>query len=115
VSLAYPSAVSLPGSGALPVNDPTDPTTREVLLDLNLYNGFVFFFDNDTALVTTVAAPISLASPYPFERARFDCVNGAQIAPDAFSCSVVDESDSLGGVIPANQFPGCELTVTPVP
>lgn len=114
--LAYPATVTLPGSGSLPVNDPTDATTREALLDLNLYNGFVFFFDSDAAFDASVAGiPIPLGSPYGFERVRFDCAEGTAIDPSAFACTVVDESDTLGGVVPASLRPGCVFTVTAVP
>jgi hypothetical protein len=117
VNLAYPMGVSLPGSGVLPVNDPTDPATRELLLDLALYDGLVVFFDTDTMLVTTVAAaagrPVTLSGPYAFEEARFDCTPGAVVVPAAFACAVVDESDPLGQVIPPNERPSCRVTVSP--
>ena len=117
VNLAYPAVVSLPGSGVLPVNDPTDPATRELLLDLSLYDGLVVFFDTDTMLVTTVAAaagrPVTLSGSYGFEEARFDCTPGAVVAPGAFTCAVVDESDPLGQVIPPNERPSCRVTVSP--
>lgn len=117
VSLTYPPSVGLPGTGSLPVNDPTDPTTRELLLDFALYNGLVLFVDNDAVLVTTVATaaqtPIQLVGPYPFEEARFTCSVGTIIAPDAFACSVIDESNPLGSVIPPDQRPACSLAVTP--
>jgi hypothetical protein len=116
VELDYPATVSLPGTGALPVNDPTDPTTRESMLDFNLYNGFVFFFDTDTALQTSVAGqPFSLGAPYPFERARFDCATGAMIVPSAFTCAVTDESDTLGGAVAPSARPACAVAIAAVP
>src|SRR5262249_17939291 len=94
VHLSYPASVVLPGSGDLPVNDPTDPTTREALIDFNLYNGFVDFFDSDTALDTSIAGvQIPLGATYPFVRARFDCAAGTQVLPSAFACAVTEESD----------------------
>lgn len=101
----------------LPVNDPTDPTTRELLLDLALYNGLVLFVDTDTMLVTTAVAasgsPVMLSGPYGFEEARFDCTPGAAVAPAGFACAVVDESDPLGQVIPPEERPSCQVTVSP--
>jgi hypothetical protein len=114
--LSYPTSVVLPGSGSLPVNDPTDPTTREALIDFNLYNGFVIFFDSDTALDTSVAGvPIPLGTTYPFVRGRFDCAVGTQVAPSGFACAVVDESDPLGGMINTDRRPACTVSVTTVP
>ena len=113
VSLGYPPTVSLPGSGSLPVGDPNDPATREVLLDAALYNGLVIFNDTNTALITTLAlsSPETLSAPLAFEQARFDCTPGTPIG--AFGCTVPDEADQLGAVIPPNQRPGCQVTVTP--
>jgi len=117
VQLAYPASVSLPGTGSLPINDPSDPTTREALLDLNLYNGFVIFVDTDTALRTSVAvsSPFPLAVPYGFERARFDCTTGTVLDQSAFTCTVTDESDSLGGVIGPAARPACAVTLADAP
>jgi hypothetical protein len=113
VSLSYPPTVSLPGSGSLPVGDPNDPATREVLLDAALYNGLVIFNDTNTALITTLAlsSPEALSAPLAFEQVRFDCTPGMPIG--AFGCTVPDEADQLGAVIPANQRPACQVTVTP--
>ncbi len=116
MQLAYPANVSLPGTGSLPVNDPSDPTTREALLDFNLYSGFVIFVDTDTALRTSVAgAPFGLVGPYGFERARFDCTMGAVLDRGAFTCAVTDESDSLGGTIGPAARPACAVTLAEVP
>jgi hypothetical protein len=116
IELDYPANVSLPGMGQLPVNDPSDPSTREALLDLNLYNGFVIFVDTNAALRTSVAGvPFALAVPYGFERARFDCASGTVLTRSTFTCVVADESDSLGGVIPPSQRPACVATLAAVP
>jgi hypothetical protein len=116
VELDYPANASLPGSGQLAVNDPSDPATREAMLDFNLYSGFVLFFDTDTALKTSVAGvPFSLGGPYPFERARFDCATGSVLTRAAFTCSVTDESDTLGGTIAPGQRPACNVVLTAVP
>jgi hypothetical protein len=98
------------------VNDPSDPATREALLDLDLYNGFVFFFDTDTLLRTSVAgSPFSLGAPFPFVRARFDCGTGVTLVRAAFTCAVTDESDTLGGVVAPGQRPACVVTLAAVP
>jgi hypothetical protein len=116
VELDYPANASLPGSGQLAVNDPSDPTTREAMLDFNLYNGFVLFFDTDTALKTSVAGvPFSLGGPYPFVRARFDCTTGSVLTRAAFTCLVTDESDTLGGTIAPGQRPACAVVLGAVP
>jgi cysteine-rich repeat protein len=102
VELAYPSDTSLPGSGVLPVDDPSDPATRIVLLDQSLYAGLIIFNDTDTSLLTTIAPPsaIVLAHSYPFERVTFDCSSGAVLRPTDFACTVPDESGPLGVVVP---------------
>lgn len=116
IELAYPANVSLPGTGALPVNDPSDPATREAMLDLDLYNGVVFFFDTDTLLRTSVAGrAFSLGVPLDFERARFDCTAGVPLVRAAFTCAVTDESDTLGGVVAPGERPACVVTLAPVP
>ena len=79
----------------------------------------MIFNDTGTVLVTTAAPdshnPVSFTGPYPFERARFDCTSGTPVSPSDFTCSVVDESDPLGSVIPPSQRPACQVTVTPFP
>src|SRR5262249_6707138 len=116
VNLGYPAGVSLPGMGALPVGDPANPATREVLLDAPLYAGLVIFADTDAALVTTLAltTPEPLPGPLAFEQARFDCVPGVAVELAGFSCAVVDEADQLGAVIPPSQRPACQVVVSPV-
>jgi hypothetical protein len=116
VTLAYPGTVSLPGSGILPVNDPSDPTTRELLLDPELYNGLILFNDTDTTLVTSVvvtSASVSVTGPLPFELARFSCTAGNALAPGGFAATVSDESDALGNVIPIAQRPAAHVTLSP--
>ncbi len=116
IELDYPANVSLPGMGQLPVNDPSDPATREVLLDMNLYSGFVIFFDTNAALRTSVAgSPFALVTPYPFERARFDCTSGTVLTRSAFTCAVTDESDTLGGGVSPALRPACVVTLAAVP
>jgi cysteine-rich repeat protein len=115
VILGYPTGVGIPGSGALPVGDPTDPATRIVLLDQDLYTGLIVFKDSDTALVTTVAtsSPVRMGvAPLPFERVTFDCTSGARFTPSQFPCSVTDESGKLGNTIPAEQRPACAVALT---
>src|SRR5262249_14098094 len=101
VQLAYPTGVSLPGSGSLPVGDPSDPATRVVLLGDALYNGLVVFNDTDTFLKTTLAlsAPLQFIDPVPFERARFDCTAATAFSPTDFGCTILEEADALGGTI----------------
>jgi cysteine-rich repeat protein len=113
VELAYPSAVTLPGSGILPVGDPMDPATRIVLLDQSLYTGLTVFNDTDTSLDTTIApaSPVSLTAPLSFERITFDCTSGVPLRPTDFACTVPDESGPLGVFVPPDQRPACELSL----
>src|SRR5579875_1449524 len=97
------------------LGDPTDPATRIVLLDQDLYTGLIVFKDSDTALVTTVAtsSPVRMGvAPLPFERVTFDCTSGARFTPSQFPCSVTDESGKLGNTIPAEQRPACAVALT---
>ena len=113
----------MPGSGNLPVNDPTDPATLIVLLlsttpmNDNLYDGLVTFFDSDsptapplaleTLLTFNQTANVILSQALPFERARFSCTPGAALSATNFTCTVSSEEDRLGRVIPTNQRPAC--------
>src|SRR5262249_31703162 len=47
VSVGYPPATSFPGDGMLPVGDPSDPSTRLILLGggVNLYAALASFLD----------------------------------------------------------------------
>jgi len=124
VDVGYPAAVSMPGSGILPVNDPTDPATLIVLLSTtpmndNLYDALVTFFDSDTAaplaletlLTFNQTANVILSQPLPFERARFSCTPGTALSAASFTCTVSGEEDRLGRVIPTDQRPACVLTL----
>jgi hypothetical protein len=124
VDVAYPSAVSMPGTGFLPVNDPTDPATLIVLLSdtppgVNLYDGLTTFFDADTAAPTTLRTLLTLnqtanlifSQAVPFQRARFTCTPGAALAASSFVCTVPSEADLQGRTIPPEQRPDCTLTL----
>ena len=127
VDVAYPSSVSMPGSGFLPVNDPTDPTTLIVLLSqdpagVDLYNGLQTLFDADTtapfSLRTVLTLNLDTTDPahnlifnqtVPFERARFTCTPGSAISAGDFTCTVPQEVNALGGAVPVEQRPPCQL------
>ena len=122
VDVAYPSTVSMPGTGFLPVNDPTDPTTLIVLLSdtppgVNLYDGLTTFFDADTSSPTTLRTLLTLnqtanlifSQAVPFERARFTCTPGVALPATSFVCTVADEADLQGHDIPPVQRPDCTL------
>src|SRR5262249_59505421 len=119
-----PGAVSTPGAGTLPVNDPPAPATLIVLLSTtpmndNLYDALVTFFDSDTAaplaldtlLTFNQTANVILSQPLPFERARFSCTPGTALSAASFTCTVSGEEDRLGRVIPTDQRPACVLTL----
>jgi hypothetical protein len=117
LTLGYPSGLSLPGSGSLPVDDPSDPAAHIVLFDPDLYSGLVIFNDSDTILKTAVAATdtFSLSNAFPFERVSFDCTPGELFNAGQFSCTVTDESDKLGGIIDAPRRPDCSAALAPAP
>jgi cysteine-rich repeat protein len=111
----YPTSVSIPGSGPLPVGDPSDPATRVVLLSDAFYNGLVVFNDTDAALQTTLAlsAPLQLQESVPLERARFDCTPATKFTPTDFVCTILQEADALGAKIEQSAFPACQVQVMP--
>jgi len=127
VDVAYPSSVIMPGSGFLPVNDPMDPTTLIVLLThdpagVDLYNGLQTLFDADTTppftLQTVLTLNLDAMHPernlifnqtVPFERARFTCTPGSAISTADFTCTVPQEVNAIGGAVPPEQRPPCEL------
>ena len=124
VDISYPATVSMPGSGILPVGDPTDPATLIALLSTtpmndDLYDGLVTFFDSDTAAPLTLetlltfnqTANVILSQALPFERARFSCTPGTALSAASFTCTVSSEEDRLGRVIPTDQRPPCVLTL----
>jgi hypothetical protein len=129
VDIGYPASVSMPGTGFLPVNDPTDPATLIVFLSMtpgqdNLYDGTQTLFDADTTAPFALKAALTFnpASPpsdpganvifnqvVPFERARFTCTAGTALSVSAFSCTVSQEVNSIGGNVPMEQRPTCLL------
>jgi len=128
VDIGYPASVSMPGSGFLPVNDPTDPATLIVFLSMtpgmnNLYDGSQTLFDVDTMEPFLMKAALTFNPPImndpganvifnqvvPFERARFTCTPGAALSASTFSCTVSQEVNSLGGDVPMDQRPLCVL------
>jgi len=133
VDVGYPASVSMPGSQFLPVNDPADPATLIVLLSrtpgqINLYDGLVTFFDADSAPPFVLRTVLTLAQPdpqngdpfganlifnqvVPFQRARFTCTPGAALSSTAFTCTVPQEVNPLGGTVPLGARPPCVLTL----
>ena len=124
VDIGYPATVTMPGTGQLPVNDPSDPTTLIALLSatpgqINLYDGLTNFFDSDTAqpfvlrtlLTFNLTANVIFNQPVPFERARFTCTAGSALSVANFTCTVPQEVNSIGGVVPPEQRPPCVLTL----
>ena len=125
VDLTYPNTVSMPGTGFIPVTDPSLPTTLIALLTSvpggpDLYDGLQSFFDADTSPPFTLKVLDNLNSTanvlfnvvFPFERARFTCTAGAALTAANFGCTIVSENDFLGRSIPVNQRPACQLTLS---
>ena len=131
VDIGYPASVSMPGSGFLPVNDPSDPATLIVFLSMtpgqnNLYDGSQTLFDADTAAPFLLKAALTFNPPLPpndpganvvfnqvvpFERARFTCTPGTGISAANFTCTISQEVNALGGNVPPEQRPSCVLTL----
>lgn len=125
VDLVYPTAIAMPGSGFLPVNDPTDPATRVALLSfapppgINLYDGLQTFFDVDTSLPHTLRTVLSLnvtanlifSQPLTFERVLFDCTAGTPLGVENFTCTLPTEIDAIGRAIPLEQRPDCSMVL----
>lgn len=124
VDLVYPNTVTMPGTGFLPVDDPTLPTTRVALLSytppgINLYDGLQSFFDVDTSLPGTLRTVLSLnvsanlifSDPVPFERVLLDCTAGTPVVVGNFTCTLVSEVDSIGRSIPPDQRPACSMVL----
>jgi hypothetical protein len=122
VDIGYPASVSMPQSGFLPVNDPTDPATLIVLLSatpgqINLYDGLPTLFDADTTppfslrtvLTLNPTANLIFNQPVPFERARFTCSLGTALSAGDFTCTLPQEVNSLGGAVPPEGRPACVL------
>jgi hypothetical protein len=124
VDIGYPAAVSMPGTGQLPVNDPSDPATLIALLSatpgqINLYDGLTNFFDADTAspfvlrtlLTFNTTANVIFNQTVPFERARFTCTAGSALSAADFTCTIPQEVNSLAGAVPLEARPPCVLTL----
>ena len=128
VDVVYPAAVSMPGTGLLPVNDPSDPTTLIALLShapgtgIDLYDGDQFFFDVDSAAPLTLRTVLRLNfgpghtdlifnQVVPFERARFTCTPGAPLSSTSFACTMTQEVTAIGATVPPEQRPPCVLTL----
>jgi hypothetical protein len=125
VTVGYPPSLSFPGSQFLPVEDPSDPASRLILLGgpFNLYDGtLVNFFDSDTSIRTIVSgAATNLvkfssqdtdpAHQVPFERIRFDCISDGELTAGTFPCTrkIVNK---LGQPLPPNELPDCRITLS---
>jgi cysteine-rich repeat protein len=123
ISIGYPPSVSFPGSQFLPLEDPSDPASRLILLGgpYNLYDGTVVtFFDYDTSIRTVISGgQIAGNSGFlifnfpeiPFERIRFDCVSGMPVTRAAFPCTITKMVNQIGGDIPPSAQPECKVTL----
>jgi len=123
ISIGYPASVSFPGSQFLPVEDPSDPASRLILLggSYNLYDGTVVtFFDYDTSIRTVISGgQISGNNGFlifnfpeiPFERIRFDCLSDAPLTRTNFPCTIAKMVNQIGGDIPPSGQPECKVTL----
>src|SRR5262249_25061600 len=120
ISVAYPSAVSFPGSDFLPVGDTSDPAPRNVLIGggVNLYDGtLVTFLNNGSAIQTLVTAGQAILKngfdhqDLPFERITFDCPAGNQVTEADFPCTIDQLTTQLASVVDPSQFPACKITL----
>jgi cysteine-rich repeat protein len=123
ISIGYPASVSFPGSQFLPLEDPSDPASRLILLGgpYNLYDGTVVtFFDYDTSIRTVISGGqvdgnsgflIFNFPEIPFERIRFDCPSDAQLTRAAFPCTIGKMVNQIGGDIPPSAQPECKVAL----
>ena len=123
ISIGYPASVSFPGSQFLPVEDPSDPASRLILLggSYNLYDGTVVtFFDYDTSIRTVISGGQILRQQRlpdlqfpgdPFERIRFDCVSDAPLTRTNFPCTIAKMVNQIGGDISPSSQPECKVTL----
>jgi hypothetical protein len=124
LQVAYPPSVSFPGSQDIPVDDPTDPATRIVLLggpyDLYDAGALINFFDYDTSIRTAIAGGTLNGNTgflvfnfpeIPFERIRFDCPADAQLSAAQFPCTINQMVNQIGGNVPTDAQPVCKVTL----
>jgi cysteine-rich repeat protein len=123
MSVGYPPSVGFPGSQFLPLEDPSDPASRLILLGgpYNLYDGTVVtFFDYDTSIRTVISGGqvagnsgflIFNFPEIPFERIRFDCVSDAPLTRAAFPCTISKMVNQIGGDVPPSAQPECKVTL----
>ena len=128
LSIGYPPSVSFPGSQFLPLEDPSDPASRIVLLGgpFDLYNvgALISLFDYDTSIRTLISGGtlpsngnngfMILNFPeIPFERIRFDCPADTQVTAAAFPCTINKMVNQIGGSVPMDELPECKITLPP--
>jgi cysteine-rich repeat protein len=123
LSVGYPPSLSFPGSQFLPLEDPSDPASRLILLGgpYNLYDGtLVTFFDYDTSIRTVISGGqvagnngfLILNFPeIPFERIRFDCISDVPLTRAAFPCTISKMVNQIGGDVPPGAQPECKVTL----
>jgi hypothetical protein len=121
ISIGYPSSVSFPGTQFFPLEDPSDPASRLILLGgpFNLYDmTLVTFFDYETSIRTAITGGglppngdgfIWFNVPeVPFERIRFDCPSDAELLASAFPCTINKIVNELGSDVAP---PDCKVTI----
>lgn len=128
LSIGYPPSVSFPGSQFLPLEDPSDPASRIVLLGgpFDLYNvgALISLFDYDTSIRTLISGGtlpsngnngfMILNFPeIPFERIRFDCPADTEVTAAAFPCTINQMVNQIGGTVPMDELPECKIPLPP--
>lgn len=89
-TIAYPSSVSLPGSGS-------DGSVLARVSNVSGTSGLFSATDTDTSLRVGLVSVTSAIPAGAFVRVTFDCVTGAAPPPGAFSCAL--EASTLEGTL----------------
>jgi cysteine-rich repeat protein len=114
VEIAYPAALSIPGSGLA-------PTVRQRVTDLTGGAGLSAVADRDNdadgvdeTLRNAYAATAPNTVPFgPFELIHFDCPDGTLVRAHDLQCATPHASDPLGGSIDSERMPLCLVGIAP--
>lgn len=101
-TVAYPAAVSIPGSGG-------DAAVVARVSNVSGVSGLFQVTDSDTTVRAGLISLSAAIPPGPFVRIVFDCASGAVPQPGAFGCTL--EASTLDGTL----VPGAACTTEILP